>query len=137
LHRLPDDRPDRDTTLESDELIVGIDVRASGVTRRSHYLKVRERASYEFALVSVAAGVELEGETVRDVRIALGGVAHKPWRLAEAEAALRGRPFTRAGVRDAVRGAFGAARPLRDNAFKITLAQRAIVRALGTLGARA
>jgi len=137
FYRLPDDRPDRDTTLEPGELIVGIDVRASDLTRRSHYLKVRERASYEFALVSVAAGVELDGETVRDVRIALGGVAHKPWRLSDAEASLRGRPFTRAAVREAVSGAFGAARPLRDNAFKIALAQRAIVRVLGTLGARA
>src|SRR4051794_28771837 len=91
LHRLPGDRPEQDTTLEHGELITAVELRASAAAGRSTYVKVRDRASYAFALVSVAACLELDGDIVRDVRIAWGGVAHKPWRAERAEEALRGQ----------------------------------------------
>lgn len=135
FYRLPGDRPWDDTTLRHGELITAIEVPASAVAARSHYLKVRERASYEFALVSAAVGIDVDGATIRAVRIALGGVAPMPWRLREAETALRGRPFTAAAARAAVDGAFDDARPRRENAFKVELAKRAVVRAMIALGA--
>lgn len=133
--RVPGDDATRETTLEHGELIVSIEVPAGEAARRSHYLKVRERASYEFALVSVAMGVELEGMTIRDVRIALGGVAPKPWRLRDAETILQGGPFAQGAVRRALEAPFSSAEARRDNAFKIELAKRAVVRAAQTLGA--
>jgi xanthine dehydrogenase YagS FAD-binding subunit len=114
--------------LDTDEMIIGIEVPAT--IARSHYVKVRERASYEFALVSVAVAVELDGATIRGARIALGGVAAKPWRLPAAELALAGLPNQPEQVAAAIEPAFEDARPLPDNGFKIGLAKAAVVRAL-------
>jgi xanthine dehydrogenase YagS FAD-binding subunit len=106
--------------------------------RRSHYLKVRDRQSYEFALVSVAAGLDLDGERIRSARLALGGVAHRPWRLPAAEQALVGANLSDANqLRTAISPGFSDVRPLEQNAFKSELAQRAVIRALQTIGSRA
>jgi xanthine dehydrogenase YagS FAD-binding subunit len=136
LHRLPGDEPARETTLARDELITGIAVPASPAAARSRYLKVRERASYEFALVSAAAGLDLGPDgVIREARVALGGVAAKPWRLAAAERALPGtRVDDAAALRAAIEGAFAEARPRRRNGFKVELARRAAVRALRLAG---
>ena len=101
LHRLPDGRPDQETELQPGELITAIALPALPFASRSTYRKVRDRASYAFALVSVAAALELDGGAVKEVRLALGGVAHKPWRARKAEAALKGGPVTEAGIRAA------------------------------------
>jgi xanthine dehydrogenase YagS FAD-binding subunit len=130
LHRLPGDDPSRDTTLAHGELITAIDVPALPWATRSRYRKVRDRASYAFALVSVAAALDLDGSTVRDVRIALGGVAHAPWRATVAEDALRGGPATEAAFAAAAEAELAAARPLTDNAFKIPMATNMITRTL-------
>jgi xanthine dehydrogenase YagS FAD-binding subunit len=133
FHRLPGDTPQIDTVLEPGELIIAVTLPPNGVATHSSYRKVRDRASYAFALVWVAAGLEMEGDTINDVRIALGGVAHKPWRAKHAEAALRGGPATEAAFRQAAEAELAAARPLRDNAFKIELATRVIADTLGKL----
>ena len=133
LHRLPDGRPDRDTVLEPGELITAVELPALPLAARSTYRKVRDRASYAFALVSVAAAIAVEDGTVKDVRIALGGVAHKPWRAGKAEAALRGRPATPDSFRAAAEAELEGAAPLRDNAFKIELAKRTMTAVLGDL----
>lgn len=122
---------------EHGDLIIGIDVPASATARRSHYLKVRERASYEFALVSAAAAVALDGDRIREARLALGGVAPKPWRLRAAEEALTGAALDARDLRRAVDRAFLDARPLAHNGFKVELAKRTAVRALQTAGGRA
>jgi xanthine dehydrogenase YagS FAD-binding subunit len=134
FHRLPGDRPERDTTLAPDELIIAVDLPASPFAAHSHYLKVRDRASYAFALVSVAAALEMRDGLVRNAGIALGGVAHKPWRVKEAEAALIGRPLDDAALSSAADLVLRGAKPYRDNAFKVELARRAMVRALRTAG---
>jgi xanthine dehydrogenase YagS FAD-binding subunit len=126
LHRLPGDEPDRDTTLARGELITAVDIPPLPVARRSHYRKVRDRASYAFALVSVAAALEVRDGTVVDVRLALGGVAHAPWRARRAEDALRGRPAEPAEFRRAADAELAAAEPLRDNAFKVPMARNVI-----------
>lgn len=136
FHRLPGDAPERDTVLEHGDLIIGIDVPASAAARHSHYLKVRERASYEFALVSAAAAVDLDGDRIREARLALGGVAPKPWRLWAAEEALAGATLEPSDLRRAVDRAFVDARPLAHNAFKVELAKRTAVRALQRAGGR-
>jgi xanthine dehydrogenase YagS FAD-binding subunit len=129
FHRLPGDTPEITTSLAADELIIAVEVPAPAP--KSHYLKVRERVSYEFAVVSAAAVLSLDGDTISSARIALGGVAHKPWRLTEAESALAGVSITdRNALADAVALSFTDARPLADNGYKVTLAQRAAVRAL-------
>jgi xanthine dehydrogenase YagS FAD-binding subunit len=135
LHRLPGDAPDRDTTLRHGELITAVDVPALPIAARSAYRKVRDRASYAFALVSVAAALQLddEGETIADVRIALGGVAHVPWRASRAEEALRGRPATEASFRAAADAELRAARALEHNAFKVPMAANALVATLRDL----
>jgi xanthine dehydrogenase YagS FAD-binding subunit len=133
LHRLPGDRPEIETVLEPGELITTIELPALAFATRSTYRKVRDRASYAFALVSVAAALELKGNTVTDVRLALGGVAHKPWRAWKAEAALRGRPATDQAFRAAAEAELADATPLRDNAFKIELARRTMTAVLGQL----
>lgn len=133
LHRLPDDRPDLETTLEPGELITAVELPASPFAARSTYRKVRDRSSYAFALVSVAAALQLEDGIVRDVRLALGGVATKPWRARRAENALRGKPATPDGFRAAADAELIDARPLRDNAFKIELTRRTIVAAFAEL----
>jgi xanthine dehydrogenase YagS FAD-binding subunit len=137
FHRLPGDRPDLDTTLRMGELIIGVDLPPPLFSDHAHYLKVRDRASYAFALVSVAAALQMDGNTVKNARIALGGVAHKPWRAHAAEAALNGHPLTAENLREAATAAVADARPQRDNAFKIELAQRAIVRAVEQAAGRA
>ena len=130
----PGSTPWRETTLEPGELVLGIDVACRAVTARSTYVKVRERASYAFALASCAAGVELASDgTVADVRIALGGVGTIPWRATSSEAALRGAIPTPDLLTTAAKAAFAEARPTRQNAYKIDLGTRAIVRALETV----
>ncbi len=133
LHRLPGEEPDRDTVLEPGDLITAVELPALPPAVRSAYRKVRDRSSYAFALVSVAAALAVENGTVTDVRLALGGVAHKPWRASKAEQALRGQPATEATFRAAAAAELAEATPLRDNAFKIELAQRVIVAVLGEL----
>lgn len=130
FHRLPGDTPQQDTNLRHGELIVAIELPRSSVAHHSYYLKVRDRASYAFALVAVAAGLELNGGAIRGARIVLGGVAHKPWRSREAEAALVGAPVSQDSFRRAADVALAAARPLAHNAYKVELGRRAIVRAL-------
>ncbi len=135
FHRLPGDAPDRETELARGEIITSIHVPASALARRSHYLKIRERASYEFALVSAAVGLDLEGSTVREARIALGGVAPKPWRLSGAEQALRGVSLSdTAALRNALDADFSQAKAGRHNGFKVELARRTVIRALQTAG---
>lgn len=134
FHRLPGDTPERDTNLEPGELIVAVELPLSPFAARSHYLKVRDRASYAFALVSVAAGLDVRDGVVRDAALALGGVAHRPWRVAEAEAALIGRPLDDASIVAASDRLLAGARPLSENAFKVELARRSIARALKTAG---
>ncbi|CAN5892707.1 FAD binding domain-containing protein [soil metagenome] len=133
LHRLPEDHPQIETLLEPGELITAVELPPLPMAARSTYRKVRDRASYAFALVSVAAALELEGGTVKGVRLALGGVAHKPWRAWKAEAALQGKPATPEHFRAAAEAELADAVALRDNAFKIELARRAIVAALTEL----
>ena len=130
LHRLPGDEPQRDTTLEHGELITAVDLPPLEFLSNSKYRKVRERASYAFALVSVAAALDVEDGIVRDVRIALGGVAHKPWRATKAEEALRGEPAGEANFRAAADIELEDAEPLDENAFKIPLARNVITRTL-------
>jgi xanthine dehydrogenase YagS FAD-binding subunit len=128
LHRLPGDTPHLDTVLTHGELITSIDLPA--FTGRSHYLKVRERASYAYALVSCAVALEMDGQTIRRARVALGGVAHKPWRLPEAETMLAGQAPTEKLVLAAATAAFAAAKPLEHNAYKIPMGRNLLVRAL-------
>jgi xanthine dehydrogenase YagS FAD-binding subunit len=130
FHRLPENSPQRDNQLADDELITAIELPPAGFVSHSHYLKIRDRASYAFALVSVAAALELDGDIIRDVRLALGGVAHKPWRDKAVEESLKGKPVARESFVAAADAMLRDARPLAHNAFKIKLAQRAIVRAL-------
>lgn len=130
LHRLPGDEPERDTTLEHGELITAVDLPPLDFAYNSKYRKVRERASYAFALVSVAAALAVEDGVVRDVRLALGGVAHKPWRATKAEEALRGEPAGEENFRAAAEIELEDARPLRENAFKVPLARNVITRTL-------
>jgi xanthine dehydrogenase YagS FAD-binding subunit len=138
FHRLPGETPQRDNILDRGDLIIAIDVPASPVGRASHYLKIRDRQSYEFALVSAAAALAVDGRRIRLARLALGGVAHKPWRLTVAEAALRGASLDDVdALKAAISGSFLDARPLAHNKFKVELAQRAALRALQIAGARA
>jgi xanthine dehydrogenase YagS FAD-binding subunit len=131
LHRLPGDEPWRDTTLEHGELITAVDLPPLGFASNSKYRKVRERASYAFALVSVAAALDVDDDgTVSAVRIALGGVAHKPWRATKAEEALRGEPANEANFRAAADIELEDAEPLGENAFKVPLARNVITRTL-------
>jgi xanthine dehydrogenase YagS FAD-binding subunit len=131
LYRLPGDEPQRDTVLEHAELVVGVELPAP--PGPSAYRKVRERASFSFAVVSVAAALAVEDGLVSDVRIALGGVAHKPWRATVAETLLRGQPADEASYRRAAEAELQSARPLRDNAYKLPLARNVIVRTLAGL----
>lgn len=133
FHHLPGERPDVETALRPGELITAIELPPLPIAARSTYRKVRDRASYAFALVSVAAALEVEDGLVTDVRIALGGIAHKPWRAATAEAALRGRPIGEAAFAAAAAAELADARPLKDNGFKVELARRTIVAVLGSL----
>ncbi|WP_439814297.1 FAD binding domain-containing protein [Zavarzinia sp. CC-PAN008] len=134
FHRLPGDQPEVETVLQPGDLITAIALPPLPEATRSTYRKVRDRASYAFALVSVAAAVTLDGEgRIADVRIALGGVAHKPWRATLAEAALRGAAPTADAFDAAAQAELAAARPLPDNAFKVTLARRLVAATLAEL----
>jgi xanthine dehydrogenase YagS FAD-binding subunit len=137
FYLLPGSAPERETVLQHGELIVGVEVPASPFAARSRYLKVRERASYEFALVSTAVAIELVDGTVSSARVALGGVAPKPWRARAAEEVLVGGRLDAAAIAAAGAVAVRGARPLRDNAFKVRLAERAVVRALSEIGGAA
>jgi xanthine dehydrogenase YagS FAD-binding subunit len=130
FHRLPARRPEQDTVLLPGELIVAVEVPDTPFSVHSRYLKVRDRSSYAFALVSAAVALDLEGQRVRDARIVLGGVGTKPWRSREAEAALIGKPANEVRFKAAAAAALHGARPQGENAFKIELAKRALVRAL-------
>jgi xanthine dehydrogenase YagS FAD-binding subunit len=138
LHRLPEDRPDVETVLEPGELITAVQLPELAIAAHSTYRKVRDRSSYAFALVSVAAALELDGDSVAGVRLALGGVAPKPWRAWRAEEALRGRPATQASFLEAADAELADARPLAGNAFKVDLARRTLAAVLKQLteGAR-
>jgi xanthine dehydrogenase YagS FAD-binding subunit len=134
LHRLPGDRPDVETELQPDELITAVEIPPRALARRSAYRKVRDRASYAFALISVAAALDVDDAgVVRDVRLALGGVAHKPWRALKAEAALKGQKADADSFRAAAEAELADAVGLRDNAFKVELAKRTIVAVLEEL----
>ena len=130
FHRLPGDTPQRDTNLEANEIITAIELPPQGFSTNYTYLKIRDRMSYAFALVSVAAGLEMEGKTIRQARFALGGVAHKPWRDPTAEALLNGQQATPETFMRAANHLLRDAKGYEHNAFKIELARRAIVRAL-------
>jgi xanthine dehydrogenase YagS FAD-binding subunit len=130
LHRLPGDTPQLETTLAFAELITGFVIPAAPWTRRSLYLKIRDRQSYEFALASAAVALDMDGDLVRQARIALGGVATKPWRAREAEAVLAGKPVTEETAKLAGRAAMADASARKGNAFKIELGRRTIARAL-------
>lgn len=130
FHRLPGDAPAKDNTLEHGELITAIQIPANKFAAHSYYLKIRDRASYAFALVSVAAALEINGNTIVKARIALGGVAHKPWRALEAEESLAGKDATAENFKKAAAIAMGNARPLAHNAFKPSMCQTAIAHAL-------
>lgn len=130
FHRLPGSQPQYDNTLQPGEIVTAIDLPASGFAQHYNYLKLRDRASYAFALVSVAVGLELEGNTITNARIALGGVAHKPWRKPEAEQQLVGEEAIADNFWSAAESLLEGAKGYGHNTFKIDLAKRAIVRAL-------
>lgn len=136
LHRPPDDAPDIETVLVPGDLITGVVIPAARVARRSHYLKVRDRASFEFALASAAVAVETDGDTVRDVRVAVGGVATTPLRLRHVEQLLLGRRLGAAEIRAAAARAAAGAHPRSRNGFKVRLLQRTVERALQVLAGR-
>jgi len=130
FHRLPGDTPERDNNLQHGELITAIELPKSNFAKNSYYLKVRDRASYAFALVAVAAALELDRGRIRAARVVLGGVAHKPWRSLEAESVLSGKPASEESFRQAAEAALKDAKPLAHNAYKVELGKRAVVRAL-------
>ncbi len=130
FHRLPGDQPEKDNTLQPDELITAIDLPKPIFADHYHYLKIRERSSYAFAIISVAAGLQIEGGTIAKAGLAMGGVAHKPWKLAEAEAFLSGKKPTQENFEQAADLAMRPARTLPDNEYKIEMGKKAIVRAL-------
>lgn len=134
FHRLPGETPQIDTTLQHGELITAIELPNLAYGKRSHYLKVRDRASYAFALVSVAVAMDIENGTIKSARVALGGVAHKPWRATEAEKVLVGANANPQTFQAAAEATVKAATPQKHNRFKVELAKRAIVRALTTVG---
>lgn len=137
FHRLPGETPERDTNLQPGELITSIDLPASSSGLHSTYRKVRDRASYAFALLSVAAALKVEDGIIREVRVALGGVSHKPWRATIAEGLLRGKPATADNFVAAAAAELAPAKPRRHNAFKVELAKRTIVLVLSELAAGA
>jgi xanthine dehydrogenase YagS FAD-binding subunit len=135
LHVFPGAHPERETVLRPGEMITAIELPPLPAARRSMYLKVRDRASYAFALASAAVALELQSGVIRDARVGLGGIATKPWRSHEAERALIGHAATPATFRAAANAALADARPHRDNAFKVELAKRTLVRALTEVSA--
>lgn len=130
FHRLPGNTPEKDNTLKEKELITSVEIPDHNFHKNVHYLKVRDRSSYAFALVSVAAALDIQNNTINDVRLAMGGVAHKPWRLTEAEEFLKGKTVSEATFRKAADFAMKGAKSYGDNDFKLTLGPNAIVEAL-------
>lgn len=130
FHRLPGNTPEKDNTLQNKELITSVEIPNNNFTKNVHYLKVRDRSSYAFALISVAAALDIQNNTISDVRLAMGGVAHKPWRLTEAEEFLKGKTISETIFRQAADLAMKGARGYGDNDFKLTLGPNAIVEAL-------
>jgi xanthine dehydrogenase YagS FAD-binding subunit len=139
FHRLPEGRPEQDTNLHPDELIISVTLPPAVYGKNSWYLKARDRQSYAFALVSVAAGLQLDGNTIRSAGLALGGVAHKPWYSPEAERELVGKPATEETFRKAANAALAGAKGYEHNSFKIEMAKQSVIRALNlaTRGAQA
>jgi xanthine dehydrogenase YagS FAD-binding subunit len=135
FHKEPGDTPHIETVLQPGEMITGIDVPASAAARRSHYLKVRDRASFEFALVSAAVALEIDAGSIRSARVAAGGVGTRPWRLPEVEAALIGKSADPDTLRAAADRAGEGARPAGSNGFKVVLLRRTVLRALQTVSA--
>ena len=135
FHRLPENTPERDTNLQPNEIVTAVELPARGFAANYTYLKIRDRLSYAFALVAVAAVLELEGDTIKQARLALGGVAHKPWRDPSAEAALRGQTADRSAFNRAADILLRDAKGFEHNTFQIDLARRAIVRALSQAAA--
>jgi xanthine dehydrogenase YagS FAD-binding subunit len=134
FYRLPGNTPQYDTTLKAGELITAIELPAQGFADHSYYLKIRDRASFAFALVSVAVGLDMDGDIVRDARIALGGVAHKPWRARATEQQLIGQRIAPDTVATAAKAVVADAKAGTENAYKLTLAPAAIVRAVRIAG---
>jgi xanthine dehydrogenase YagS FAD-binding subunit len=137
FHRLPGDTPDKDNNLKHGELITAIEMPKSNFAGNSYYLKIRDRSSYAFALVSVAVGMEMDGNRIKNARIAMGGVAHKPWRAAEAEKYLTGKTASDENFKAAAEAEMKAAKPFEHNKFKVELGKRAIVHALRRAAGRA
>ena len=135
FYLLPGTTPQRETVLEADELLVAVTIPQTEAARKSKYLKVRDRASYAYALVSAAVGLEVQGGTIRAARVALGGVGTQPWRCFEAEKALVGKPATEATFRAAAELALRGAKPREHNAYKIEMAKNTLVRALSEVAA--
>lgn len=136
FHRLPGDTPQKDNILDNGELIVAIEIPNNRFQKNVHYLKVRDRTSFAFALVSVAVAMELQGNTISDVRLAMGGVAHKPWRLSEAETFLKGKSATEEIFQQAAQISMKNAKGFGHNNFKLKLAPNSIVEALKTATAK-
>jgi xanthine dehydrogenase YagS FAD-binding subunit len=132
FHRLPGDQPQLDNTLQKGELITAVDLPDSPYQKHVHYAKIRDRTSYAFALVSVAAALNIADNTIQGARLAMGGVAHKPWRLTEAEAFLKGKPVQQEVFQQAAQIAMDGAKAYEHNKFKLTMAPNAIVQALKT-----
>ena len=132
FHRLPGTHPELDVTLDKREIITGIVIPDNTLAKHTTYLKVRDRASYAFALVSVAAALEMDGSTIKDIRLAMGGVAHKPWRLTAAEEMLKGKKATVENFKMAAEVAMKGAKAYEYNAFKLKLGPNTIIQALKT-----
>jgi xanthine dehydrogenase YagS FAD-binding subunit len=132
FHRLPGDMPEKDNNLQKGELIVAVDVPDNAFNKNVHYLKVRDRASYAFALVSVAAALDVTNKTIKGARLAMGGVAHKPWRLKEVEKMLLGKQASEATFKQAAQFAMEGAKGFKHNSFKIKMGENAILQALKT-----
>jgi xanthine dehydrogenase YagS FAD-binding subunit len=132
FHRLPGDTAEKDNNLNRGELILSVEIPNGPFTKNVHYLKLRDRASYAFALVSVAAALNMNGKTIKDARLAMGGVAHKPWRLTEAEKALAGKTASEEIFRNAATIAMTGAKGFKHNSFKLKMGANAIVEALKT-----
>lgn len=130
FHRLPENTPQKDNNLNQGELITSIELPKNNFAAKSYYLKIRDRASYAFALVSVAAALETNGNLIKQARIAMGGVSHKPWRASQAEAFLVGKDATEANFKLAAEAEMKNAKPLEHNGFKVELGKRAIAKAL-------
>lgn len=130
FHRLPEDQPEKDNTLNQGELITAIHLNEPAFSDHYYYLKIRERSSYAFALISVAAGMQIKNGTIIKIGLAMGGVAHKPWKLTEAEAFLTGKSASQANFEEAAMIAMKSAKPFEANKYKVDMGKKAIVRAL-------